>query len=188
MIMPLSPPGHTVDLLFTTMMILDRINRYDIRVLLWCGKSRHYPVFVQCVRVVSRSGDGYLQVIVPLLLYAMDTTLGAVIVWQCAQGFALERSLYLVLKPSLARRRPPEVLPAFSSIVQASDRFSFPSGHTMAAFLLASILAEHYGSLAYIAYLWASAVACSRVLLGVHFPTDVVAGALLGVGIASVIL
>lgn len=170
------------------MVIFDSLTRIDTRLLLWCGKSHHCPGLMRLVRAVSRSGDGYLQVALPLLLWAVDPARWQALALHCALAFALERSLYLLLKPGLARRRPPEVLPSFSSVIQASDKFSFPSGHAMASMLLASVVALHAGALAWPLFVWAAAVAASRVLLGVHFPTDVIAGAALGAAIAQLTL
>ena len=166
------------------MVFIERLYRLEIRLLLWCGKSRHYPKLLHLISAVSHSGDGYVQVILPLLLWLLEPTQGEAIGQHCLMAFALERLLYLVLKPTLKRRRPPEALPSFSSAIQASDKFSFPSGHSMASFCLATILCLHYGSYAEPLFVWAVAVAIARVLLGVHFPSDVVAGAVLGVCIA----
>jgi len=166
------------------MVIIESINRADTRLLLWCGKSHHYPVFVRAVRELSRSGDGYVQLLAPFLLWYFYSAEAHAFLRHCAVAFLLERTLYLTLKPSLKRRRPPEVLPAFSSLIQASDRFSFPSGHSMAAFLLVTLIVLHFGAAFAVLYFWSACVACSRVLLGVHFPTDVLAGASLGVSIA----
>jgi undecaprenyl-diphosphatase len=92
----------------------------------------------------------------------------------------VERSLYFSLKNSLRRRRPQELVPGFRSLITASDKFSFPSGHSSGAFLLATALLVVYGGPVIAMYVWASGVALSRILLGVHFPGDTLAGALMG--------
>ena len=69
--------------------------------------------------------------------------------------------------------------------VTPSDKFSLPSGHTAAATLMACIIAHYYPPFALLAYSWAALIGLSRVLLGVHYPSDVVAGSLLGVTIAT---
>lgn len=170
------------------MMIMSRwlqyLYRYDLRMLLWFMHTRHRQVWIAFARALSRSGDGLLQVLLPSLLWLLDRGHGGALFAATALAFALERPLYWVLKNSCQRRRPPEAIPSFRSVVVASDRFSFPSGHTGAAFLLATITTQHYGALALPLYLWSSGVGLSRVVLGVHFPSDILAGALLGSGIA----
>lgn len=163
---------------------LDYLYRCDLRVLLWFMHARHRQLWIIAARAVSRSGDGFMQVLLPSLLWLLDREQGRVLWLATAAAFALERPLYWVLKNSCQRRRPPEAIPSFNSVIQAADRFSFPSGHTAAAFLLATMTALHYGTAALPLYLWAAAVGVSRVVLGVHFPTDILAGALLGSAIA----
>lgn len=160
------------------------INRYDLQMLLWFVDRRHRQLWIAFARALSRSGDGLLQVLLPTLLLALDRDAGTTVFLVTAAGFAIERPLYWILKNSCQRRRPPEAIPSFNSVIVASDRFSFPSGHTCGAFLLAAIMTQHYPALAVPMYLWAGAVGLSRVVLGVHFPTDILAGALLGSAIA----
>ncbi|WP_456481584.1 phosphatase PAP2 family protein [Methanopyrus sp.] len=62
---------------------------------------------------------------------------------------------------------------------------SFPSGHTSRSFALATAYhLERRGALAPILWIWAAIVGCSRIILGVHWPHDVIAGALLGITVA----
>jgi undecaprenyl-diphosphatase len=163
---------------------LHSIYQCDLRMLLWLVQRRHRQLWIAFARALSRSGDGLLQVLLPSLLFIVDRHTGTLLFIATAAGFAIERPLYWVLKNSCQRRRPPEVIPSFNSVIVASDRFSFPSGHTCGAFLLAALTTEFYAALAAPMYLWAGAVGLSRVVLGVHFPSDIVAGAVLGSGIA----
>ena len=160
------------------MTVLNDIYQYDLRILRWCVKSRYHHKFISLVRLISRTGDGYMQVIVPLLIAIFSQSISFFML--ALTAFAIERLLYFVLKHSLKRRRPPDIVPNFSCLVQPSDQFSFPSGHTMAAFLLAGLVVNELGIIALPMYIWATAVGASRVILGVHFPSDIIAGATLG--------
>lgn len=170
------------------MGMFDNIFQYDLRLLLWCRKSHFYPHFIFAIRILSRTGDGYMQVLLPLCYALLAPEDGRAFFYLVAFAFAIERPLYFVLKNVLKRRRPPEVVDDFTSVINASDQFSFPSGHTMAAFLLATLCVMHIGAMATPLYFWATGVAISRVVLGVHFPSDTIAGAALGSGIAYLVV
>lgn len=135
---------------------------------------------VPLAKAISHSGDGYLHLLVTVLLGMLGAPGWSAFVLMLGLSLMLERCLYWSLKNALRRRRPQEILPGFRSLIIASDQFSFPSGHSSGAFLLATALALVYGGPLLAMYLWASLVACSRVILGVHFPGDTVAGALMG--------
>lgn len=166
---------------------LQSIQRLDLRVLLWFFHARRRDLWITLARACSRTGDGWMQVALPALIWALDRTHGAAFFIATAIAFCLERPLYWLLKNTLQRPRPPEAIPSFQSVVIASDRFSFPSGHTAAAFLLAGNTVLHYGAVGAPLYLWACAVGLSRVALGVHFPTDILAGMALGTAIAGLV-
>lgn len=170
------------------MSVINDVYKRDLQLLLWCVKSHHSRRFIAFVRILSKSGDGYMQFMLPSLLLLLDFQSGLSFFMLVAIAFAIERPIYFILKNTLKRRRPPEVMTNFFSLVTPSDKFSFPSGHTMAAFLLAGLASFYFGSAAYPLYAWASAVGASRVILGVHFPTDILAGACLGSGLAYSII
>lgn len=90
-----------------------------------------------------------------------------------------------LLKYSIQRERPFVTYPDIKHI-KPEDSYSFPSGHTSTAFALATSVTIAYPKwyVAAPAYLWASSAAYSRMHLGVHYPSDVLAGALIGSGSA----
>lgn len=135
-------------------------------------------------RALSRSGDGYLQLLFPLIVWMSGSALAAEYSTLLATALVIERLCYFTLKNCLKRRRPQDFVPGFHSIIQASDQFSFPSGHTSAAFCLATATGIVLGGPFAALYVWAGSVALSRVVLGVHFPGDTVAGAFMGSSIA----
>jgi len=167
------------------MSAIDSLYQLERRMLTWCVRFRYRPVMMQCIRWISRSGDGYVQVFVPLLyLWLVPSDAAFHFAMLIALSFFVERVLYFSLKNTLKRKRPPEIWPDFTSFIKASDQFSFPSGHTMASFLMAGLCVQEFGMIAWPLFIWAISVGASRVFLGVHFPTDILAGALLGCVVA----
>jgi undecaprenyl-diphosphatase len=153
------------------------IHSLDLWTFDWCLKRKHRQLFVQTSRWISRSADGYLYIcsaIIFSILQQWD------VVKVFALGFACERALYFFLKNVLKRSRPQHSIPGYISVIQPSDQFSFPSGHTSAAFLVMGMVSTFYPVLFLPLLFWATWVGISRVMLGVHFPTDTVAGAVLG--------
>lgn len=166
------------------MYILQQLANYDQRIFLWCAslcRSRNLPGYT---RIISHSGDGYLQVLMPLLIIAIVGHDALPFLKLIVFSFAIERSLYWLLKNNLKRKRPEAALPTFKATISASDEFSFPSGHTSAAFLLAILVSSYIPALSTVMFIWASSVSISRVILGVHFPADIIAGICLGSSVA----
>lgn len=165
--------------------MLNNIHKLDTHAFLWCKEHSHATCLEQFARRTSWSADGYLYLLIPLILVLLDDAQGLQFTMALLLAFSIERPLYLVMKNGIKRRRPPEALPGIQSLVVASDKFSFPSGHTSGAFLFATLYCLFYAeAIPVLWYTWAGCVALSRVLLGVHFPSDVVMGALLGSGSA----
>ena len=164
----------------SAMEILQRLHQFDSRLLARLFRQGERRAIVPLARAISRSGDGYLHLLIPLALAAAGAQSIGSLTTLLGLALILERGLYWVLKNGLKRRRPQEIVPGFRSLIIASDQFSFPSGHSSASFLLATALCLVYGPALVIMFLWAALVALSRVVLGVHFPGDTLAGALMG--------
>ncbi len=93
-----------------------------------------------------------------------------------------------LIKPLVERTRPCHVLPDVRLLVGCSGAFSFPSSHATNLFGAAWLLSRFYRPLWPLFFLLASLVAYSRVYVGVHYPSDVLGGALLGLICASVVV
>ena len=104
------------------------------------------------------------------------TRVGAVIL--------IAESVSGALKAQVERDRPPVVDPDPEPLMRVPDTHSFPSGHATVAFACATVLALAVPRLAVPLYVLAAVVAFSRVYVGVHYPFDVLAGALLGYALA----
>ncbi|HXT51376.1 MAG TPA: phosphatase PAP2 family protein [Thermoanaerobaculia bacterium] len=131
--------------------------------------------------LVSRLGDGWLwgTVAVALLLAggsdAVPTILGMLVA--AVAGLPL----YVLLKRWMARPRPCATAGSgLRPLVPALDRFSFPSGHTLHAVAFTVVVLGRYPGLAWLLVPFTALVALSRVVLGLHYPSDVMAGAAIG--------
>ena len=139
-------------------------------------------------RAVSRLGDGVfwytLMVILPLLHGAegLQATLRMAIVG------ALGLMVYRLLKNRLVRERPYIGLVGIDCAMPPLDRYSFPSGHTLHAVAFATVAISAFPSLAALLVPFAVLVAASRVILGLHYPSDVLVGGLLGYLLARGVL
>jgi undecaprenyl-diphosphatase len=87
----------------------------------------------------------------------------------------------MTLKPLIARPRPYSYFPEMTLLIAPLSDFSFPSGHTFASFASATALYLHHKKLGIAAYILAAVIAFTRLYLYVHFPSDVLAGLLLGI-------
>lgn len=160
-------------------ILFQRVHRLDTQAFLWIHGTQK-RAYWKSIRWLSRSGDGPLYLIMGLLIWALDAERGATFAGVCAFAFGLEVSLYWLLKNIIKRDRPAVALDSYQAWIIPSDQFSFPSGHTAAAFVFAGLIAAFYPAFAPLFYLWACLIGLSRVLLGVHYPSDIAAGALLG--------
>jgi undecaprenyl-diphosphatase len=93
--------------------------------------------------------------------------------------------VYKWLKTSTERVRPYSHNGDIFQNVAALDQFSFPSGHTLHAVSFSWVLLHDYPEWAVLVIPFAALVALSRVVLGLHYPSDVLMGALLGAGLAQ---
>lgn len=160
--------------------ILESIHRWDVNAFHRVLQAHRYQPIVKAAYWISKTADGWFYPVLPLLAYAVGFQDAYLLFSTLFLAFALERTVYLLAKKGFKRKRPANILPNFRSLVIASDEFSFPSGHTSAAFLTVTVLALVVNPLFAVLYLWSFAVGCSRVVLGVHFPTDILMGAILG--------
>ena len=170
----------------TTPKTLQTLHLLDVATFLRIVQWNTRKGIRRFARLVSCSADGWFYPVVPALVALFSISLAVQLMMALTIGFAIERLSYYVLKNSFKRNRPPRAIPGYQSVITASDEFSFPSGHTSCAFLVATVLTVLLPPVGIAGYLygWATLVALSRVILGVHFPLDTLAGALLGGSLA----
>lgn len=147
-----------------------------LRFMAWCRKMDYIGFF----RIISRLGDGVVWYTL-LIGVALNNFKAGVCL---AIAGVLFTSTYKLLKRTLVRERPFITHPSIHSEAPVLDRYSFPSGHTLHAVGFTALLGVEYPLLALAALPFTILVALSRVALGLHYPSDVFAGAIGGLLLA----
>ena len=134
--------------------------------------------------IITLFGDGGIfWIALSVIFIAIPKTrkMGITMGLSLAVGFLIGN---LFLKNVVGRIRPYDLNPNFALLVDRLHDYSFPSGHTLASFEAATAIFLYKKRLGIAALLLASLIAFSRLYLYVHYPTDVLASIILGVGIA----
>ena len=129
----------------------------------------------------TRGGDGWLWYSLFALLLVLGDDARFVAVGAASIAASVGIALFVLLKRICNRTRPCHIRAHCWANLLPPDRFSFPSGHTITAFAVSTPLWMVYPSLALPLLFCAISVAASRVVLGMHFLSDVLAGTAIGV-------
>jgi len=131
----------------------------------------------------TRGGDGWLWLIVALAVLLLGGEERIAALSAAGLSSVLSILLFILLKRLTGRRRPCQIEPHCWATLLPPDQFSFPSGHTMTAFAIAVPLSLFYPAFAIGLLFCALSIAMSRIVLGMHFLSDVIAAALIGTGL-----
>jgi undecaprenyl-diphosphatase len=161
------------------------------REIIVCGllnRMSRAPKIKNVFVLVSWLGDGkawYLLMVALPLIYGEK---GLATSWNMVTVGVANLVLYKAIKNITGRPRPDVVSKEICLGTAPLDQYSFPSGHTMHAVAFSLIAGAHHTELSLVLIPASSLIALSRVILGLHYPTDVIAGGVIGGYVASWLL
>ncbi len=132
----------------------------------------------------TRGGDGWLWYGMGLMVMLFGGAERFLAVGAAALAAATGIAIFLYVKKATGRKRPCAFEPHCWATLLPPDQFSFPSGHTITAFAVALSLSHFYPELTVGLLFCAVSIAASRILLGMHFVSDVIVGAAIGILLA----
>jgi len=167
---------------------LGRLLAFDGACVVRLNRVLAYRPCLWLARVVSRMGDGELWGVLILGLLLLPGHVGVRCALHMGVVALIGVALYLLIKRRAGRPRPCVRLAGLTVCARPLDEFSFPSGHTMHAVAFAIIASAYFPALGLALAGFAVLTAVLRVVLGLHYPSDVLAGATLGAALALISL
>jgi len=164
--------------------IFNYVDKCELGVCLFLNQASHKNPIKLFFSIISRLGNGVFWYVLMLLLpliYGLSA-------WQVSLHMACVAVvgvlIYKLLKQNLVRQRPFITHASINLGTAPLDEYSFPSGHTLHAVSFLIIALNYYPELAFVLIPFTILVALSRVILGLHYPSDVLVGAAIGFAIS----
>jgi undecaprenyl-diphosphatase len=185
-VMSLSPSAHSIARMARiaaparVMGAIAWLDQAELTVCRRFNRDVRSAGLVKLFQVASRLGDGVLWYSLIAVLALFFGREGRLVALQCAVAGVSGLAIYRMLKNVLVRERPYMTHAAIVCAGKPLDRFSFPSGHTLHAVSFTLIVCSTLPLMAVMLVPAAVLIALSRVVLGLHYPSDVLAGGLLG--------
>lgn len=165
--------------------------KWDVGLCLKLNGLSHIPFIATLFKAVSRLGDGWfwaVAIITAVIFSVMQGQASGVIFVKTLAVLLTSfcgHLLYKTLKKHTVRPRPYQVHQIIKLGERPLDVFSFPSGHTLQAVLFTIMLGSQVPVLLWVLVPFTLLIALSRMILGLHYPTDVMMGAGIGASFAT---
>lgn len=160
----------------------------DRNMLLWIQDVIRSDILTPFFIIITKIGDGgivWILISIILLIPKKTRRVGILSLLALVGSFIIDN---IILKNLVARTRPYEVVQGLKLLIGKQNDFSFPSGHTGSSFASAVILYKELPKKYGIPLIGlATLIGFSRLYLGVHYPSDVLGGAIIGTLIAILV-
>ena len=173
-----------------------RLWRQSERMLVWFERERLVALWmhgaatrawvVRALTTVSLCGDGWIWYAIIAVLPWWGGPVGGSAAARMLGVGAVNLVLYKIVKRWIARPRPFRACEGFRECARALDEFSFPSGHALHSVAFSFILTAYYPAAAIFVWPLTLLIAASRIILGLHYPSDVIVGGLIGATTAAI--
>ncbi len=170
------------------MISFARISNWDARTAQRINGINRLRPLGHLFKVVSRLGDGWFWYALMFLMPVVYGGAGLMLSLLLAANGLLATATYKWIKARTRRPRPSEVYASLTLTEAPLDRFSFPSGHTLHAVGFTVLICAFHPAAVWVLAPFTALVALSRMVLGLHYPSDVIAGGLIGATFSTLTL
>jgi undecaprenyl-diphosphatase len=161
--------------------LFNYLYKKDKKIFLYLNKNIRCRALDIFMPGITHLGGATFTIVACFLLYILGHKETRVAATEAIITVAGSQGIVQVFKNSINRKRPYLVIPDVNTFWKCLlEDYSFPSGHTTAGFSLAVAVAINFPSYRFVSYSLATAVGISRIYTGMHYPSDVISGALLG--------
>ena len=162
--------------------------QWDEHLCVRLNRTARYQPVRQVFRFISRLDNGvFWYALMGVLLAVQGATAVRTVAHMVIVGLACT-VIYKCLKAKTSRPRPYQVSQAVTCNAKPLDPFSSPSGHTLHAVAFTTVALAYYRQLSWLLIPFTFLIALSRMVLGLHYPSDVLAGFAVGITVAGLSL
>lgn len=157
------------------------------RLFFWCNHTIRHSILDRTFAIITHLGGASFTIICTLAIALFAPDLWSMVGWQSFAALLISHLIAIIIKKKVQRIRPYLILPNTKVVRNPLKDHSFPSGHTTAIFSIITPFLLVSKWLAFVLIPLALIVGLSRIYLGLHYPSDCIAGCLLGTVSALII-